>query len=184
MRYLTFLLLLLTAPAFADSIDIGTLSYLGPNAQGFSQYQVLINTNRITAAPIMFDIGIGTDQGSAELGPYNTTLPLNLLFHGGPSQGLPPCPCASIGFSVVFDLSSLPTTFLLANGKSFTPLTSTNSTILPLPGQTFILPGQSVPILITSVPEPATVSLMGIGMICLIAQWKRRPRPAAYSKLC
>jgi len=72
MRFLTFLLLLLTAPAFADSITIGTLSYLGPNAQGISQYQVVVNTNGITAAPIMFDIGIGNDQGGAALGPYTT----------------------------------------------------------------------------------------------------------------
>ncbi len=181
MRLLTFLLLLLTAPAFADSIDIGTLSYLGLNSQGISQYQVVINTNGITAAPIMFDIGIGNDQGGAALGPYNTTLPINIIYLGA---GIPSCPCTSLTFGVIFDLSSLPTTFQLANGKSFTPITTTNSTILPLPGQTFIQPGQSVPILITSVPEPATVSLMGIGMICLIAQWRRRFRPAACSNLC
>ncbi|HWO32446.1 MAG TPA: PEP-CTERM sorting domain-containing protein [Candidatus Acidoferrum sp.] len=41
---------------------------------------------------------------------------------------------------------------------------------LPLPGQSFIQPGQSVPIVITAVPEPGTALLLGIGLASLVVR--------------
>ena len=164
MRRLFFAFLLVTAPAFADSITIGTLTYLGTNSQGYSTYQVVLNTTGITAEPHLVDIGIGANQIGATYGPFNSVDTITF----GPGGGVPNCgPCPSISVIAWFPNDK---TFLLANAESFTPWKSTSPLIVPLPGHSTILAGQSAPIIITSVPEPGTAFLIGIGLASLIAR--------------
>jgi len=158
----------LTAPALANSITIGTLTYLGENSQGASQYQIQINTNGITAQPFGNVLSrFGTDLGSLTFA-IPTTAAFTETFLGG--NGLHNCPCTSISLTMLFDAQGHRITFLLANGQPFTAHGISTATLLPLSGQSFIQPNQSVPIQITAVPEPTTMLLLGSGLVGVLVR--------------
>jgi hypothetical protein len=152
--------------AFADSITVGTLTFLGYNSQGLSEFQMsFISTAGITAEPLNFEVAILVNGGSADDHFVTTSEPVTFLEMGGPATGLPPCPCGSLGVLLFFDNAyDDPFTFLLANGEPFKAYHQNISTMLPLPGQDFIQIKQSAPITITSVPEPATLLLFAVGL--------------------
>lgn len=168
MRRLGFLLLLLSTPALADSITIGTFTYLGTNAQGLSTYQAVFNSG-VTAEPLFFPIVLlGNQFGAQSLGPFYSSNTITL----GPGPSILNCPCTFVSFAVVLSQSSPTFTFLLANGQPFSAFSVSTSIVLPLTGETFVQPGQSVPITLTSVPEPSAALLMSIGLTILIVRWK------------
>jgi hypothetical protein len=162
----TVLLLSLSSTAFADSLAIGTLTYLGENSQGISQYKIQIDTNGITAEPFTNRVA----EVGSKLGAGDIAIPTTAGFTEIIGQGFTPnCPCTSFFFGLFLsDIPSHPVTFLLANGQPFTAYSKDVSTLLPLPGQTFLQPGQSVPIVLTAVPEPGTLFLMSGGAVALL----------------
>jgi hypothetical protein len=171
MPRLFFALFFLSAPALANSvITIGTFTYLGPNSQGRSQYEIELNTNGVTAEPFtLVGVAIGSNNGGATF-EIPTTADFDLTITGG---GFGNCPCTSIFLSLGISPSGRPVTFLLANGTPFTAYALDTSTLLPLSGQFFIQPGQSVPITLTAVPEPGTALLIGFGLASLVIRRAR-----------
>jgi hypothetical protein len=133
MPRLFFALFFLSAPALANSvITIGTFTYLGPNSQGQSQYEIELNTNGVTAEPFtLVGVAIGSNNGGATF-EIPTTADFDLTITGG---GFGNCPCTSIFLSLGISPSGRPVTFLLANGTPFTAYALDTSTLLPLSGQ-------------------------------------------------
>lgn len=171
MRRIGFLLLLFAAPALADSITIGTFTYVGTNSQGFSTYQAVFNSG-VTAEPLFFNSAVlliqipGGNIDGISIGSVSGSSTLTI----GPMLNLS-CPCTFISFLLYLNQ----TTFLLANGQSFHTFgTSTPAIILPLAGDSFVQPGQSVPIILREVPEPSMAVLMSIGLTILTVRWKHR----------
>jgi hypothetical protein len=175
---LLFALLLLTAPAFADSITIGSLTYLDSASPGNPQmalFLLQLNTQGLTfdsktglPYALVFDVqayGFGRNAG-----PFTTIPATNMdLF--------PPyfCPCGA----EVFDLRLLyPFSFRLANGKLFTPSSTITVTLYPLPGQSYLQYGQSVAIVLNSqpsqVPEPASLLLFASGLLATAGAVRRK----------
>lgn len=165
MPRIGFLVILLAAPLFADSITIGTLTYLGTNSAGYSSYSVNFDTTGVTAHPFELNLALG-----GSFGPFSSVQELTL----GPGPGIINCPCTAVEISIYFP-SSQPPTLQLVSGSLFHPLPITNSFILPLAGQMFIQPGQSVLIEITAVPEPGTMLLVASGLPFLL-KCLQRPR--------
>ena len=166
------LLLFLPSAAFANSLPIGTLTYLGENSQGASQYRIQIDTTGITAEPFTNLVAeVGGKLGAGTIG-----IPTTAGFTQIISEGFTNCPCTSFFFALFLsDIPSHPVTFLLANGQSFTAYSKDISTLLPLEGETFLQPGQSVPIVLTAVPEPGTLFLTCSGILVFLVR-RRRPR--------
>jgi hypothetical protein len=175
---LVFALLLLTAPAFADSITIGSLTYLGsgdPNHPSKSKFALQLNTEGLTfyrdfpgwQVPLILDVQVfGWDAG------VFSTIPAAGALLNPPHY----CPCEA----VVFNMRLLETyPFRLANGKLFTPSPSITVIFYVLPGQTYLQPGQSVPIVLNSlpspVPEPASLLLLANGLLATAGVvWRKR----------
>lgn len=165
--FLLCLVVLFSSGAWADSIlTIGDFTFLGTNSQGLSEVRLVLDTAGITE-PFLFNFLIGDEHNAVVLGPALTPITLTL------APIVPRCPCDEIFFTLV--LGTGPTSIItLANGQPFTALSVNTVTILPEPGQTFIQAGQSVPITIRAAPEPGTVLLLGTGLMCLGAKWKKR----------
>ena len=88
-------LMFLATPALADSITIGTLSYLGPNSQGLSQFQIELDTNGVTAQPFTGVVGV---LGNKFFGGTAFTIPTTAAFTETIVSGVFNCPCSSIFF--------------------------------------------------------------------------------------
>lgn len=177
MRKLLLVVLLTPLAAFADSITVGTVTFLGYNAQGFSEFQMsFIPTAGITAQPLSFWAGITANGGLAAIHFVTTDEPVSFFQLGGPATGFQPCPCKSVGVLLFFNNPfNEPFTFLLANGEPFKAYHQYILNMLPPPGQDFIQIGQSSRLTLTSVPEPATVVCCAIGLT-LIGLRKRTSR--------
>jgi len=160
------LLLSLSSTAFADSLAIGTLTYLGENSQGASQFEIRIDTTGITAKPFTnLSAEVGGIDGQAGIG-IPTTAGFTEIFTNRVSD----CPCTSFFFGLFLSNNSQPVTFLLANGQ---PFGKNISILLPLPGETFLQPGQTEPISLTAVPEPGTLFLTCSGILALLMRQTR-----------
>jgi hypothetical protein len=149
--------------ARANSISIGQIQFLGTNSQGVSAFKVTLDTDGITAFPLVFqDLRLIENGGAQNTGAI--TSPVAILFLGGPGFRLPACPCKSLQTDLFFPTPNKEFSFELAGGTLFTTNSRPKFFLLPLPGQKFLSAGESVPIVLTSVPEPATFSLLGLGL--------------------
>jgi PEP-CTERM motif len=179
---LLFALFLLTAPAYANSITIGSVTFLGsgdPNNPRKGVFLLQLNTEGRTfdshfrglPYPLIFDVQVfGWDAGMF------TTIPATNAYLRPPHF----CPCES----VVFNMSLLsPWPFRLANGKLFTPTPTITVILSALPGQTYLQPGQSFAIVLnsqlSSVPEPASLLLFASGVLATAGVVWRKHRAQA-----
>ena len=157
MRRSLFLLLtviVISSAAWCKNIVVGSIQYLGTNVQGVSAFKVVLNTAGITESPITFDNMTLAEQGSKQ-STGSITTPVEVLFLGGSNLRMPACPCRTV--RVKSTESTF--TFRLANGEWFTARRVNWSFLRPPRGKQFLLPGQSAPITLSSVPKP----------------WERRP---------
>ena len=177
---LVSVLALLAASASANSITIGQLQYLGPDTN--PAFKVTLDVAGITAAPLGLTNLILTEHSKQEsTGPISiptTTLPLAVLFVGGPPPfRLPVCPCSSISIQLVFTNGSAPVVITLANGQPFT-VSPTETFVLRAAQGRNLQPGASIPIVLTSVPEPSALILLSSGLGILVMTGRRRERCA------
>jgi hypothetical protein len=155
------LLLLLAGFARADSITIGEIQFLGTE-NGVSAFKVSLDTTGITAGPLTIsDLFLSVQGSSEDTGSIMT--PVTFLFLGGAGFGLPACPCDSVLLKLVLSSSNQPITFTLADGTLFTAKAINISVLNPgVGGQ--LQPGDRANIVLTSIPEPATLVLLATGL--------------------
>jgi hypothetical protein len=156
------LLLLLAGFARADSITIGQIQFLGTFENDVSVFKVTLDTTGITAGPLAITDLFLSVQGSSEHTGAITT-PAAFLFLGGSGFGLPACPCDSATVTLIFSSSNQAITFTLANGTLFTAKGASIS-ILSAGAGGQLQPGDSAPIVLTPVPEPATLLFVATGV--------------------
>jgi len=165
-----FLFAFLTAAvtgAEANSITIGQIQFLGTNSQGVSAFKVILNTTGVTASSVTLRNLTLIEKGTAE-STGTITLPATILFLGGAGFKLPACPCKSAQIKLFFDTQQKTITLQLADGELFVTNSKPVFFLLPLPKQRFLTAGQSEPIVLTSVPEPAAVTLFSGGLALLL----------------
>ena len=134
-RLLLFLLFLFTAQAFANSITIGTLTFLGtsdPSDPHKPMFVLALNTQGVTfdshasewPYPLFFEVQVlGFDAGV--FATMGTPYPPPIIPHYF-------CPCEA----VVFTMTLLnPGPFRPANGQLFDPTTTINLILEPPPGR-------------------------------------------------
>ena len=173
---LPILLALLVFPTVvkADSIAIGQLSYLGLTPDGSSVFKVTLTPPAgISLTSLGAAIFIGDDKLAFTLPSAN-----EFLFITGPGTAFSNCPCTDVHFDFI---ASHGTTVML-QGQTLTLKRRSHSFLRPASGAQFLVPGQSSPIFlstipgkdkkaaalnIAAVPEPSTWALIasGLGMI-------------------
>jgi PEP-CTERM motif-containing protein len=165
------LLLLLVVTARADSITIGQLQYLGTE-NGVSAFKVVINTagftlQRLPIASLSLSVNAATQQVN------HVTAPLTALFTGGPGRSLPNCPCNTIVLTLTFLSAQQSLTVNLADGRTFTTQSTQMFNLHAPPGQD-LKAGDSTPLTLVSVPEPAALFLMGTGFLAISRKFAAR----------
>lgn len=168
VRFLILAVLALSGCAWADSITIGSIQFLGTTGQGQSAFKVTLNTSGISSSPLMVSNAAlsfgGTTQSTGSL-----TTPTTLLFM------LPAKGSAGIAlFQLSFGSGNGPFTITLTNGQSFTISSTEWTKLSPLDGESCLRPGQKVAITLTTVPEPGTLILLGTGLMSVGAMVRRR----------
>lgn len=161
-----------TGAAWANSITIGHLQYLGTNPQRISAFKVTLDPTGVTSMQFgLSNLTLSVNGVSQSAGAITT--PTTLLFVGGPDRALPSCPCAMVGLQLFLSPGTKPVTLRLANGELFTTPALTTLQLVP-PGDRRVLePGDSVPITLTSVPEPSTLALIGTGLSMTAYRFRR-----------
>ena len=89
--FLSLTLIVISSVAWCKNIVVGSIQYLGTNAQGVSAFKVVLNTTGITESPITFDNMTLAEQGSKQ-STGSITTPVEVLFLGGQqpvNAGLP-----------------------------------------------------------------------------------------------
>jgi hypothetical protein len=143
------ILLLLTSivAAKTNRVTIGTLTYLGTNQFG-SAFRVTLDPRIVTSQPLSFaNVTMRVEGTSQDSGAIVT--PVTLLYIGGVGGALASCAngCASISIQLV-STDGKPFTFTLLNGEEFETFAVTTTLMRKPPGQRFIQPEQSVPIVL------------------------------------
>jgi hypothetical protein len=174
VHVLILFVLALTGSAWADSITIGSIQYLGTNPQGQSAFKVILNTSSVSAPLMVSDAALsfaGTTQTTGSL-----TTPATLLFM------LPGSGSGSALFQLSFGSGSGPVTIILSNGKTLTVSAVKWTKLMPFAGEHTLHAGQTVPITLTTVPEPASLVLFGTGLASISGLARRRARLASTQK--
>lgn len=135
------LLLLLCSPAFANSVQIGTLQYVG-----HSQFQVTITQPWATALE-----GLPTINGS---GPFLQVG--NTLFSGAYCK----CPILTAGYSVWTPTGK---NMFINTGTNLIHIYATTQNLMLAPFQ----PGDMRSINVTTVPEPSSLILLCTGLLAV-----------------
>jgi hypothetical protein len=173
-RWLTVLVLVCsaTSAAWANSITIGQLEYLGTNAQEVSAFKVIVDPTGVTGTQLnLTNLTLSVKGISQSTGAITT--PTTLLFVGGPGQVLPSCPCQMATLNIFLSNNNQPVTLRLANGELFTVPALTSVILKSFNGRA-LEPGASVAISLTAVPEPGTLALVGSGLS--LAFFRAHPR--------
>jgi len=173
-RCLTLLMMVgcVTCAAWANSITIGQLQYLGTNPEGISAFKVIVDPTGVTSTQLsLANLTVSLKGISQSTGAITT--PITLLFVGGRDHPLPACPCAMVGMQLFLSANNKPVTLRLANGELFKTAGSASFTLIPPTGHSVLEPGNSIPVTLTSVPEPTTLGLIGTGL-SLVAYRRRR----------
>jgi hypothetical protein len=177
-RWLALLIMVAgtTGAAWANSITIGRLQYLGTNPQGVSAFKAILDPTGVTSTQLsIFNLTLSVNGSSQSTGPITT--PTTLLFVGGPDHPLPACPCAMVGLQLFLSADNKPVSFRLANGELFTTAGSASFLLVSPTGQRVLEPGNSVPITLTAVPEPGTLALIGTGLAVVACSRRRTGVP-------
>ena len=148
MRYVLWALLLVS-PAFANSVQVGSMTYTGNGT-----FQV-----NFTQAMLVFNFqGIDRINTSGQ-----SALPSSHGFQAG--SGLSFCPCTSAGFDLITPTGHKYLLTLPGMGNRWILGISHNTMLGPFK------PGDTRSINITTVPEPGTWIMLGTG---LLAMWRTR----------
>jgi hypothetical protein len=142
------LLLLSSLIAAKDNrVIVGTLTYLGTNQFG-SVFRVTLDPKAFTSQPLSFaNVTMLVEGTKQDSGPVIT--PVTILYVGGEGSALASCAngCASISVRVV-SKDGKAFTFTLKNSEEFQTFGVTTTVMRKLPGQRFIQPQQSVPLVL------------------------------------
>jgi hypothetical protein len=148
---LILVLMVSAAAAKTNRLKIGTLTYLGTDQFG-SAFLVRLDPSVVTAQSLsLANVTLFVDGTSQSSGPVTT--PVTLLFIGGTVNGVanPLASCASVCVSIAVQLVSStgePFAFNLLDGEEFTSFDVVTTALRPPPGEKFIQPQQSVPIVL------------------------------------
>jgi len=171
----------LIAPvARANSITIGQFQFLGTNPQAISAFKVTLDTTGITAFPLILQ-NLMLIENSRAQSTGNIASPVTILFLGGSNFPMPACPCKSLQVDLFTPTDDNVFTLQLTSGGVFMTSSRPKFLLRPLPGQKFLSAGQSASMVLTSVPEPGTLTLFsgGLAVVFYRRRWNRPPERRA-----